>query len=40
MIVKAELEKLGLIHGVVDLGEVEILDDITAEQRELLKVTF
>lgn len=32
MVVKAELEKLGLNHGQVDLGEVEIIGDMTPEQ--------
>lgn len=37
MVVKAELNKLGLRYIVVELGMVEILDDITEEQREELK---
>jgi AraC-like DNA-binding protein len=37
MMVKEELEKLGLHFVVVDLGTVEILEDLTAEQREVLK---
>ena len=37
MMVKDELEKLGLKYIVIDLGMVEILEDITAEQREQLK---
>ncbi len=37
MIVKAELDKLGLHYDVVDLGEVEIKEDISAEQRDQLK---
>lgn len=37
MIVKSELVKLGLHYRVVDLGEVEIRENITADQRELLK---
>ncbi len=37
MIVKAELDKLRLIHSVVELGEVDITDNITIEQREILK---
>jgi len=36
LIVKAELERLGLQHGVVDLGEVEIKEGITQVQREKL----
>lgn len=35
--VKEELKKLGLHFIVVDLGEVEIMENITAEQREQLK---
>ncbi len=37
MIVKSELDKLDLLYGAVDLGEVEIHDNITPEQRERLK---
>lgn len=37
MMVKKELSKLGLQYVVVDLGTVEILEDITPEQRTLLK---
>jgi len=37
MMVKSELNKLGLHHIIVDLGEVDIKEDITAEQRESLK---
>lgn len=37
MVVKAELEKLGLNHLVVDFGEVEITDSISADKREQLK---
>ena len=36
MMVKEELKKLGLNYVVVDLGLVEILEDITEEQREQL----
>ncbi|TVQ06509.1 MAG: AraC family transcriptional regulator, partial [Balneolaceae bacterium] len=35
MFVKDELQKLGLNHASVDLGMVEILDDINEEQMEL-----
>jgi AraC-like DNA-binding protein len=38
MVVKAELEKLGLKYGTIDLGEVEVESSITAGQIELLKV--
>jgi AraC-like DNA-binding protein len=35
--VKDELKKLGLHFVVVDLGEVDIMENITFEQREMLK---
>lgn len=38
--VKEELRKLGLHFIVVDLGEVEIMENISLEQRELLKVAL
>ena len=38
MVVKDELKKLGLHYIVVDLGEVEILEDITKEQHDQFKV--
>lgn len=38
MAVKEELKKLGLHFIVVDLGEVEIMENITMEQREKLKL--
>lgn len=37
MAVKEELKKLGLHFIVVDLGEVEIMEKLTFEKRELLK---
>lgn len=37
MIVKEELKKLGLHYVHVDLGEVEIMENITQEQRDQLK---
>lgn len=40
MVVKAELQKLGLKCIVVDLGMVEILEDITLEQREQLRANL
>ena len=36
MVVKEELIKLGLNYAIVDLGMVEILEDITQEQRDQL----
>ncbi len=40
MLVKEELYKLGLNYVVVDLGTVEILENITEEQRDKLKVAL
>jgi AraC-like DNA-binding protein len=40
MIVKEELAKLGLRYVVVDLGVVEILENITESHREQLKVNL
>ena len=40
MVVKEELRKLGLHFIVVDLGEVEIMETLTAEQRETLKTAL
>jgi len=40
MMVKEELQKLGLHFVVVDLGMAEILEDITEEQREQLKINL
>jgi AraC-like DNA-binding protein len=37
MMVKEELKKLGLHYVLVDLGLVEIMEDITSEQQEQLK---
>jgi AraC-like DNA-binding protein len=37
MMVKDELNKLGLRYGVVDLGMVETLEDLTEEQHKQLK---
>jgi len=36
-VVKEELEKLGIKYAIVDLGMVEILEDITLAQRKQLK---
>ncbi len=38
MAVKKELRKLGLHFIVVDLGEVEIMEEITMEQKEKFKI--
>jgi AraC-like DNA-binding protein len=40
MVVKAELEKLGLHYIVVELGEAEIMEDISAEQHDQFKVSL
>ncbi len=40
MAVKEELKKLGLHFIFVDLGEVEIMEDITAQQREEFKTAL
>lgn len=40
MLVKEELKKLGLKYVVVDLGVVEILEDITIQQREQFKANL
>ena len=37
MVVKDELKKLGLHYISVDLGEVEVMENITAEQRDQIK---
>jgi len=39
MLVKEELKKLGL-HYIVDMGEADIMEDITAEQREQIRVAL
>jgi AraC-like DNA-binding protein len=40
MAVKEELKKLGLHFIVVDLGEVEIMENISNEQREQLRIAL
>jgi AraC-like DNA-binding protein len=40
MVVRSELAKLGLRHGVVDLGEVEVWEQMTEEQRERLRLAL
>ncbi len=37
MLVKDELKKLGLHFIVVDLGEVDIMEEINPEQREQIR---
>ena len=40
ILVKEELTKLGLHYVIVDLGMVEILEDITQKQHDVLKVNL
>src|ERR1700735_2289311 len=40
MIVKEELKNLGLHYVIVNLGEVDVLEDITDKKRELLKAAL
>jgi AraC-like DNA-binding protein len=40
MVVKSELEKLGLHYIVVDLGHVDVKEEITSAQREQLKAAL
>ncbi len=40
MVVKEELKKLGLPYDVLDLGVVELIEPIAAEQREALRVNL
>ena len=40
MVVKSELEKLGLHYVTVDLGEAEIIEEISAEQLAKLSVSL
>ena len=40
MVVKSELEKLGLHHITVDLGEVEIAEEISEKQRADLSIAL
>ena len=40
MVVKFELDKLGLHYTRIELGETEILEDISTEQIECLKVAL
>ncbi len=40
MMVKAELKKLGLHYGAVELGEAEVMENITSEQRAQLKAAL
>ena len=40
MVVKSELEKLGLHYTVVELGEAEIKEDISTDKRDQLNVAL
>ncbi len=40
MVVKSELAKLGLHYTIVELGEVEILEDITTVQQNQFKIAL
>lgn len=40
MVVKSELDKLGLHYGIVDLGEVEIVETLSNEQIDQLKTAL
>jgi AraC-like DNA-binding protein len=40
MIVKEELKNLGLRHVIIELGTVEVMDKISLEQHEQLKVNL
>lgn len=40
MVVKDELQKLGIHYVILDLGMVELLQNITEEQRLLLKINL
>ena len=40
MVVKAALDNLGLHYGAVELGEVEVKEEMTAQQYEALKLAL
>lgn len=40
MMVKAELEKMKLKHAIVELGEVEIIENISAKKHQQLKAAL
>jgi len=40
MVVKEEIKKLGLHYILVDMGVVEIMEEITPEQREQIKIAL
>ena len=40
MVVKSELEKLGLHYTRVELGETEIMEDLSTEQLDNLSISL
>jgi hypothetical protein len=40
LIVRSELEKMHLHSKIVELGEVEIEEDLTSKQKQELKASF
>ena len=40
MLVRSELDKLGLVYGAVDLGEVEVRSEIDNDQLRVLRVAL
>jgi AraC-like DNA-binding protein len=40
MVVKAELDQMGVAYVAVDLGTIELFDDISREQRQQLKLNL
>ena len=38
MVVKEVLNKLGLHYVILDLGTVEVMDDLTTDERKKLKI--
>jgi AraC-like DNA-binding protein len=40
MVVKSELDKLGLHYGIVELGEVEIMEDVPSGKLEELSIAL
>ena len=40
IVVRQELEKFDIVNAIVDLGLVETVEDLSSEQREILKVNL
>jgi AraC-like DNA-binding protein len=40
MMVKAEMDKLGLKYGAIELGQVDVLDSFSKQQHEQLKIAL